>query len=656
MDTQALFINREESWIDFNARVLACAKNPEIPLNDRFNFLSITSSNLDEFISVRYPATFEDHDEKKKVRTMIKRFMDSQQIVYKSLKTELLEHGVEITLFKKLSKDEQSEMKAKFIEEVFPNLTPVDMEINQKPDLLNGQTCIAVLVDSGTSKVVLIAVDNRIPKIFKIKNKVILLEDLILNNLEVLFMKQSIRAKGFFRLIRNQDITLTHNQDSFIIDRMEETLERRRHGNPIWLEASGLGKYLTDVVTQLYSISEKEIYNGELCDLKRFSQHLLSEEFSYQPMESFDLMHRINEESIFSAIDKKDILLQHPYDSFQTVIQFLNHAALDDAVRSIKMTLYRVSGEDSPVIDALINAAERGKSVSVLVEIKARFDENLNLRVIKKLRAHGVTVLLGMEYQKTHCKFIVVVRDNGERNVIYSHIGTGNYNEKTAKIYTDLSYFTNRQKVGMDLLHIFNILSGISNPDNKLQKVFYAPVNLRTKLYKLIDREIENASKGKKAAIFMKINSLSDPEMVDKLYEAADKGVVVNIICRGVCSIVPRDRLFVKSIVGRFLEHSRIYYFYNNGDHEYFISSADLLTRNLDRRIEILVSMKGSHVVNNLAAIIRVMLEDQKNSFTMLPTGTYEKMKGEFDSHKWFSEHHLTGKKVKFKKDFPKPI
>jgi polyphosphate kinase len=333
------------------------------------------------------------------------------------------------------------------------------------------------------------------------------------------------------------------------------------------------------------------------------------------------------------------------------VVKFIEHAAVDPKVIAIKQTLYRVSSEDSPIIDALCIAARKGKNVCLLIELKARNDEAQNIEILDKLKRAGVNFVFGKEWLKTHCKLCLVVRAEKKGSIVYSHVGTGNYNEKTSKIYTDISYFTSRQKVGGDLINIFNILSGVSSPDEKLQKVFYAPTNLRKKIIKNIDREIGYAKKGKKAEVFLKLNSINDPEIINKLYEAADKGVEVYIICRGICSLVAKKNLYVKSIVGRFLEHSRIYYFRNDDKPEYYIASADLLTRNLDRRIEILLNINTQECTRKLANIIKVFKEDRANSFRMDDDGSYKKLKGEFDCHQWFVDNaDMTEKKVKFAK------
>lgn len=393
---------------------------------------------------------------------------------------------------------------------------------------------------------------------------------------------------------------------------------------------------LKDLIVNTLQIPKNCVMESKVVDYTRFMSSILPSLHSYRPFQANGLQDG-NEihYSIFNMLKSEDILLHHPYDDYNTVVKFIEHAAYDPDVLAIKQTLYRVSSYDSPIINALCNAAKNGKHVAVLIEIKARFDELNNIKLISKLKEAGVIVILGLEHLKTHCKMCLVIRDEEGKKKIYSHIGTGNYNEKTSKIYTDLSYFTSKQKIGMDLLNVFNIISGNSAPDEKLQKIAYSPVTLRKTLIKCINREIEHAKKKKKAEIFIKVNSLSDPIMVNKLYEAADAGVEVYIICRSVCSIVPRDNLYVKSIVGRFLEHSRIYYFKNNKSSEYFISSADLLTRNLDKRVETLVSVKDSNVTKKLDWIIKVMKKDERNSFVMRKNGTFSKEKGTFDSHEY---------------------
>ena len=356
----------------------------------------------------------------------------------------------------------------------------------------------------------------------------------------------------------------------------------------------------------------------------------------------------IGEHDIFTAIDNEDIILHHPYESYDPVVKFLQHSAYDSNVITIKQTLYRVSSADSPIVDALCKAAKNGKQVSVILEIKARFDEDRNISLIDKLHSSGVKLIYGVEELKTHCKFITVVRKSKDGLKIYSHMATGNYNDKTAKIYTDISYFTSKFKVGQDLISIFNMLSGFSEATPKINRLYFSPYNLRKKLISLIDKEIKNVHNGKTAAVTIKVNSISDKEIIDKLYQASKAGVKIMIFCRGICSMKPiNSNIVIKSIVGRYLEHSRIYYFYNNKDPLLFISSADLLTRNLDKRFELLIPVKEYSAKNKLTRIISMYYKDEFNTFTMNKDGTYCKNEGDTNIHKLFMKEAIDNYKFK---------
>ena len=636
------FINRELSWIQFNNRVLYCANNKEIPLNERLKFLGISCSNLDEFIAVRYAGALQDREQpSKKILKEIKNNLKLQYSTYLCLKEELKKFGIEICKVKNLNKKDVEKVGEIFRREIFPLLTPISIgSVNDIPNLYSGQNCITVTVKQGNlENLIVIPIDKNLNEMIVIGNKVLMIEDVIIQFLGELFINKEIISSGYFRVIKDSTVILDHDSSKFLLDRMIATIEKRDMANPLFLIISeDTPKRLQKIISSVFDIDPDNVYSdAKILDYTRFSStELLPKKYSYKEFEprQYEVVEETH--SLFNILKREDILLHHPYDSYETVVKFIEHAAVDPNVLTIKQTLYRVSSEDSPIVKALCLAAKRGKSVTVLIEIKARFDEQRNISLIEKLQKSGVNVLLGMEYLKTHGKMCIVIRKENEKLVIYSHIGTGNYNEKTAKQYTDLSYFTAKQKVGLDLLHIFNILSGVSTPDEKLQKVFYAPVSLRRKLIKNIDREIDYAKKGKKAEIFLKLNSINDEEMINKLYEAAHKGVKVYIISRGICSIVPTKNLYVKSIVGRFLEHSRIYYFRNNGATEYYISSADLLTRNLDRRVEIMILINDNHAVKKMKQIISVFKSDRKNSFEMNDKGEYKRIKGNFDCHEWF--------------------
>lgn len=647
------FINREISFLDFNERVLIRALSKNVPLNERMNFLSITDSNLDEFISVRFTNAYHNQSVEpyKDILKRIKTFKSFQNDAFKSLKEELGKNGIQFSKFSNLGKKEKEKLYNEYMTNIFPLLTPINVSsVNSIPNISTGELCLVVtIMNNAVEDVIIIPIGEEIDKIYQIDNKVILIEDIIFHYMkDTLFINKDIISKGVFRIIRDASIILSHDTSRFIVDRMSETIHKREHSDPIFLELSNDSpERLKNILMSIFKIPNGHVHSSsKVLYYKRFNQPILDSSESYSKFEPFIYENNENYYDIFEAIRNEDILLQHPYDSYDTVVKFIQHAANDKDVVAIKQTLYRVSSVDSPIVNALCAAAKNGKQVSVLIEIKARFDEENNIKLISKLQNAGATVILGLEYLKTHCKLCIIIRNENDKLRIYSHVATGNYNEKTSKIYTDLSYFTCKQKIGIDLLNIFNILSGHSNPDEKMQKIYYSPVTLRKKLISCIDREISFAKKDKKAEIFMKINSLSDRIMADKIYEAANKGVNVYIICRGVCSIIPRKNLYIKSIVGRFLEHSRIYYFRNGKNPEYYISSADLLTRNLDKRVETMISLKESTVIDNLQWIISVMKADKKNSFILDKNGKWHREKGDFSCHDWFIKHSGDHKKL----------
>lgn len=644
--TSGKFINRELSWIDFNERVLYYSREKETPLNERFRFLSITDSNLNEFISVRlsYARKNKEKEPYRKIVKKVKNFIELQNASYDILKYDLKKKGMEITKISKLDKKEIRKIENAFINDIFPLLTPINIgSTNQNIRVENGQLCISsIIMEQGRDELNIIPISNSLDKTIIINDKkVVLIEDVIQFFIDKIFINKKVISTSSFKIIKDQDTELSHDRNTFILDRMLRTIATRSLSNPIFMVTEkGINNLLKEMLINALQVPKNNVVESKVVDFTRFSNSILGSNNSYTSFEpnEFQGGNEIHY-SIFNLLHSQDVLLHHPYDSYETVVKFIEHAAFDPDVLAIKQTLYRVSSIDSPIINALCNAAKNGKHVAVLIEIKARFDEMNNIRLISKLKESGVIVILGLERLKTHCKMCLVVREEDGKKKIYSHIGTGNYNEKTSRIYTDLSYLTSKQKIGMDLLNVFNIISGNSAPDEKLQKIAYSPVTLRKTLLKCIDREISIAKKKKSAEIFIKVNSLSDPIMVNKLYEAADKGVKVYIICRGICSIVPRENIFVKSIVGRFLEHSRIYYFKNDKNSEYFLSSADLLTRNLDKRVETLVSVKDSNVVKKLEWIIKILKKDERNSFIMTQKGLFGKMKGTFDSHQYLIDH-----------------
>lgn len=649
--TKNKLINRELSWLSFNERVLACANNKNIPLNQRLMFLSITCTNLDEFISVRYAGAMKDsHEPVKEISDKIQNFMQQQETCYRSLKKELELNKIFISKVKDLSKNEKQKIENIFTNDIFPMLTPISVgSVNDMPTFYSGQNCICATIKVGElENLVIIPISKQLQSMYKIGNKLVMIEDIIEAFADNLFINKKINSYGYFRVIKDASIVLSHDESKYLLDRMIDTIEDRELASPIYLEvASSTPNRLIKILKNVFNIKDNNVYkNDSILDYSRFGGFNLTN-YSYKNFTPNVYETMGEQHSLFTEIRRNDILLHHPYDSYDTVVKFIEHASVDPKVLAIKQTLYRVSSEDSPIVNALCRAAKNGKFVVVLIEIKARFDESRNISLINKLQRAGVNVLLGLEYLKTHCKMCIVVRKEKDELRLYSHMGTGNYNEKTAKQYTDISYFTCKQKVGMDLLNIFNILSGISTPDEKLQRVFYAPINLRKKLLKNISREISHVKKGKDARIFLKLNSINDPEIINSLYEAADKGVKVYIICRGITCLTPRKNLYIKSIVGRFLEHSRIYYFYNDKKEEYYISSADMLTRNLDKRVETLVQITDKECIHKLKDIIDCFKKDEANSFIMQPDGKYIYLKKGRDCHQDFID--VAENKVKLK-------
>lgn len=642
------FINRELTQIDFNRRVLDCANLCKNPINERLKFLAITGSNIDEFIAVRLAGVYNEMtDDTSVLETILRKlrkFKKDQENCYNSLVNEMKKKGVFVTKVSKLNKKAKEKIKEKYLLNIFPLLTPINVSnCNDIPNIKSGTTCVVITFKhDGIEDVVILPIDT-FDMFYRVdEHNIVMTEDIIMTFMgDTMFINKEIIDTGVFRIIKDASMVLSHDENKFIVDRMNDILLERKQSSPVYIELTkDTPERLVNILMNIFKVPCGHYFNSStIIDYRRFFNPIFDDSMSYEQFSPFIYENSENYYSLFEALQHEDILLHHPYDSYDTIVKFIQHAAYDKQVVSIKQTLYRVSGIDSPIVNALCDAAKSGKKVTVLIEIKARFDEENNIHLIDKLKAAGANVILGFEYLKTHCKMCIVIRKENDKLKFYSHVGTGNYNEKTSKLYTDISYLTSKQKIGTDLLHIFNILSGYSSPDEKLQKIFYSPVTLRKNIIKCINREIENVKKGKKGEIFMKMNSLSDPIMVDKLYEAADKGVNVYIVCRGICSIVPRKNLYIKSIVGRFLEHSRIYYFKNGKNSEYYISSADLLTRNLDKRVETMISLKDSNVIEMLKWMIKVFKLDEANSFEMNPSGNWIRKKGDFSCHDWFIQY-----------------
>lgn len=647
-----IFINRELSWLSFNTRVLHQASRKDVPLLERLKFLAISASNLDEFIMVRLASVLNRFgttstditgmdavEEYEQIMERIIIFRKNQEEIFKILSNTLAKNNIIFSKLEDLTENELYETKKIFRKQIYPLLTPIACDSTKEFPLIRSKHLNIIVeiednVNSNLNVLSIIPVPNGVPRIFKIegdsgKTKLVFVEDIIKNNLDKIFINKRIINMGLLKLLREADIELDPDTDIYLIDRIKQNLRLRESSTPIYIETKDVSKQTLKILKTMLGVSKFNVYKTNsivdftclmnLPDLG--NEYLLYDKFTPQYPEAL-----IGERDMFSAIDNDDVLLHHPYESYEPVIKFLEHAANDDDVLGIKQTLYRVSSKESPIVNALCRAAENGKSVSVLLELKARFDEGQNLNLIEKLKHSGCHITFGIENLKTHCKFISVIRKSKKGLRIYSHIGTGNYNDKTAKVYTDISLFTANQKMGEDLISLFNILSGFSDPSSShINSVYYSPHNIRTTLHKMIDKEIQYAREtGKKGQIIIKVNSVSDRDIIRKLYQASVNNVKVTIICRGVCSMKPiNSNIHIESVVGRFLEHSRIYYFGNGDKPKVFISSADLLTRNLDKRVEILFPVKSKTAKQKLLDIISVYMKPSSEKYVMSKDGNY---------------------------------
>jgi len=672
------YINRELSWIEFNKRVLFQTMRKDIPLLERLNFLAITTSNLDEFIMVRFSTVINrlikgtrekelsgmsPEVEYQTLLKSIQKFRDLQIKCYNKLLDKLKKQGIEICTFDDLSKSEKGYITNIFNNKIFPLLTPINFDTTKEfPDLMSKQLNIVVSLEdtqnTNNQVVSFIPLDNSLVRIYEVptsnnRKKYVLLEEIIYSFLDRIYYNKKIVDYGTIKILREADIEVNHDKDVYITDRMKSTLLERRYSRPIYMDVtSNLSKSMVKLLTKIFDLNKKHVYvSDEPIDFKSLQEITSNKDGTkydkFSPQYPSEL---IGEHDMFTAIDGGDILLHHPYESYDPIIKFLEHASNDPDVISIKQTLYRVSSIDSPIVEALCQAARNGKQVAVILELKARFDEERNISLIEKLKMSGCNLIYGDEELKTHCKFIIVVRKSKKGLKIYSHVGTGNYNDKTAKLYTDISYFTSNYKVGIDLITVFNMLSGFSEPTTKINKLYFSPYNLRKTIIESIDNEIKNAKNGKTAIVTLKMNSISDKKMIDKIYEASEKGVKIMIFCRGICSIKPiNSNIKIRSIVGRFLEHSRIYYFHNNKNPEIYISSADLLTRNLDKRFELLIPVKDTEAKSKLMKILSMYYKDSFNSFEMTKKGKYAKVISDksVDIHKLFMKEAIEKYKLK---------
>ena len=674
------YINREISWLKFNLRVLAEASNLKNPTLERLKFLSIAANNLDEFFMVRVAGiynqikdkvSFLSHDgltsEKQLERIIIKtkKLLSTSNEAWSNLKVDLSKEGILFASYRDLNKSEKVRLNKIFRENIYPILTPMIIDPSHPfPFIPNkGHFLVMLLNKRNKSKkfFATILIPNNIERFINISNradikKYLSIEHIISNYVNYLFPGYHLNKYTSVRIIRDSDIEFEEEAEDLIMY-LEKALKKRRRGRIVKLEIrSNADPLLKKFVYKKLEVTDDEVYEMDsFVGVHQIDQiynkkntNLVFKSFSPRQVERLKQF----KDDYFATIKAKDFIVHHPYETFDAVIQFLTQAADDPNVIAIKQTLYRTTS-DSPVVKALVLAAEKGKSVTAVVEVKARFDEETNISLASTLEKAGVQVVYGFVKLKTHAKASLIVRKEKSKLVSYVHLGTGNYHPVNAKIYTDLSFFSSDKIICEDVEKFFNYITTYAEP-KKLKKLILSPLFLRTKLYSLIDQEIENKSKGKHAEIWIKLNSLVDKAMIDKLYQASNAGVKICLFVRGICCLKPgikglSENIIVKSIVGRFLEHSRIYCFANgeimpSRSNLAFFSSADLMTRNLDRRVELFIPVENSTVHEQvLDQIMLANYKDAENSWFLKSDESYEKIKvteeDNFSAHNYFMKN-----------------
>ena len=646
--------DREMSWLSFNQRVLELAEDSTMPLLERVRFLAIFSSNLDEFFMVRVAtlmsklengvtaanvAGFTPMELMKQVSLRTNALMERQSNVYhKEIEPLLKKQGIEFVHWDQLNDTERGYVTKLFQDRIFPVLTPLAVDPSHPFPYISGLSLnLAVIVKNPTSHEEFFArvkVPEILPRFIATaktgSTRFLPLEDLIAIHLQELFPGMIIQDHYTFRITRNQDMDLDEEESEDILTSIEQELARRRFGPPVRLEIESEvdEKLVTRLSNELKINPENVIHISAPLDLTSLNKiadldfpDLKFDRFRSRTAKALAEVDQEDPDLFFAAIRQGEILLHHPYESFtSSVVQFLQNAAQDPQTLAIKQTLYRTSG-DSPIVEALIEAAEAGKQVLAVIEIRARFDEQANVRWARKLEAAGVHVVYGLMGLKTHAKLSLVIRDEANGLRRYCHMGTGNYNPKTARIYEDLGILSADPELTEDLTKLFNQLSGFA-PQSTYSRLLVAPSTLRSGITERIDREIKNHKAGKASGIQLKLNSILDEGFVAKLYEASQAGVKIELLVRGICAVQPgikgiSETITVKSVLGRFLEHSRIFHFTNAGDHEYWIGSADLMGRNLDRRVESLVRIDKKEHQNRLQEILDLGLSADSSSWKL---------------------------------------
>ena len=678
------FINRELSWLEFNDRVLVEAKDRKNPLFERLKFLAIVSSNLDEFFMIRVaslkdqvdagfsrtePSGLTPKHQLKRISIRAHKMVDEQYTSFnRALIPGLKRNGIHILYKDEFNKEQAAYLKNFFLEMVYPVLTPMAVDSSRPfPLILNKSLNIGTLIKDRESEdgyiFATVQVPSVLPRLIELpseemgKRCFVLLEEAIIVNIDRLFQGKDVICAYPYRITRNADLSIEEEEAEDLLIEIEKSLKMRKWGAVIRLEVD---EKMDGRLVELLK-SELEIHHGDIyyvsgpLDLTFLMKIYGIEGYEHlkypenDPQVPADLL---GEQDMFEAIRKRDILLHHPYESFDPVVTFVREAAQDPKVLAIKQTLYRVSG-DSPIVKALEDAAERGKQVTVLVEVKARFDEENNIQWAKRLEKAGCHVIYGLVGLKTHCKIILVVRQEESGIRRYVHLGTGNYNDITAKFYTDIGMFTCSEYFGADASAVFNMLSGYSEPPG-WYKIETAPKGLRNRFLEMIDQERQNCLAGGSGRIIAKMNSLVDKEIILALYRASAAGVKIDLAVRGICCLRAgiegvSDNISVRSIVGRFLEHSRVFYFYNGGREDVYLSSADWMPRNLDRRVELLFPIEEKIIKERIISILQIILEDNVKARFLNIEGKYKKMdrRGKKRRHSQDVFCHIAHERVK---------
>jgi polyphosphate kinase len=654
--------NRELSWLEFNRRVLAEAQNQANPILERLKFLSIFSTNLDEFFMIRVsglkeqivenvtqlsPDGMSPAEQIREIRNVLRPMLAEQiSILHKDILPKLADAGITIHTYDSLSPSEKTYLNTEFMRNVFPVITPQAVDASHPfPYISNLSLNLGVILEpvgvtlkhlTAEPRFARIKLPPNVPRLIAIneeKTKFAMLGEVLKANAHELFAGMKMLECHLFRVTRDADIEIREDEAGDLLRTMEAELHRRRFRFPVRLEISAsMSEEMSRYLASSIGLTEQDVYRID--GFLNIADMMLLYSLERPDLKDKPISPTIpnilrEKKSVFDAIKQQDILLHHPYTSYNTVTDFINAAAEDEDVQAIKICLYR-TGKDSPIVKALMHASQEGKQVTALVELKARFDEENNIEWAKRLENEGVHVIYGMKSLKTHSKVALVVRreENGLKR--YVHIATGNYNPTTSRIYTDLGLLTCDEEIGADASDLFNFLTGYSQ-QTEYRQLLVAPVNMREQILNLIKRETEHKLNGKDTRIIIKANSLTDVEIIHELYKASETGVKISLIIRGICMLKPEiaeisENIEVISIVGRFLEHSRIFYFANGGDDEVYIGSADLMSRNLNRRVEVIVPIKDTNLRQYIKdEILNSYLQDNSNTKVLRNNGIYEK-------------------------------